>query len=104
MPSKARCSKYSLSCGTKENLISCSSCPTAAARTSPRPGPTLSRRHRVRSHHARLSLLHQTCCGYTSVLIVCCRRIEAGPTTDQNSPTQESHHATSATGAVEGRT
>jgi hypothetical protein len=32
------------------------------------------------------------------------RRIEAGPTTDQNSPTQESHHATSATGAVECRT
>ena len=31
-------------------------------------------------------------------------RIEAGPVTDQNSPTQESHHATSATGAVECRT
>jgi hypothetical protein len=32
------------------------------------------------------------------------RRIEADPATDQNSPTQESHHATAATGAVECRT
>src|SRR6266853_2528952 len=32
------------------------------------------------------------------------RRIEAGPATDQNSPTQENHHATSATGTVECRT
>jgi len=31
-------------------------------------------------------------------------RIEAGPTTKQNSPTQESQHATLATGAVECRT
>jgi hypothetical protein len=32
------------------------------------------------------------------------RWTEAGPTTDQNSPTQESQHATAATGAVERRT
>ena len=72
MPSKARCSKCLLSCGTKENLISSSSCLTAAALTFPWPGPTLSRRHRVRRHPARLWLVHRTCCGCASVLTVCC--------------------------------
>ena len=72
MPSKARCSKCSLSCGTKENLISSLSCLTAAALTFPLPGPTLLRRHRVRSHHARLWLVHRTCCGCASLLTVCC--------------------------------
>ena len=72
MPSKARCSKCLLSCGTKENLISSSSCLTAAALTFPWPGPTLSRRHRVRRHPARPWLVHRTCCGCASVLTVCC--------------------------------
>lgn len=72
MPSQARCSKCSLSCGTKENLISSWSCLTAAALTFPWPGQTLARHHRVRRHHARLSPVHRTCCGCASVLTVWC--------------------------------
>ena len=72
MPSKARCSKCSLSYGIKDDRISCSSCPTAAVPTFLLPGPTLSRRHRALPHHARLSPRHRTCCACVSVLTVCC--------------------------------
>ena len=72
MPSKARCSKCSLSYGIKADRISCWSCLTVAALTFLLPGLTLSRRHWAPRHHARSWPRHRTCCACVSVLTVCC--------------------------------
>jgi hypothetical protein len=72
MPLKARCSKSSPSYGIKDDRTSCSSCLMVPVLTSPSPGPTLSRRPRVPSSRARMSLVHRTCYVCASVLTVCC--------------------------------
>lgn len=72
MPSKARCWKCSPGCGTEENRISSSFCPTAAAPTFPLLGPTLRPLPRVASPVPRSWPLHRTCYACASVLIGCC--------------------------------
>ena len=102
MPSKARCSKCSLSYDIKDDRISCSCCPMAAAPLHSRcldrlgsaenslPAPSL-----LSSASDLLRLRQRVDC--------LLRRIQPAPTTKQNSPTQENQHATAATGAVECR-